>query len=200
MTNLLYPVFLKLKNKKILIVGGGFIALQKLIGLLETEAQISILAPTIIDEVYACKGEFPNLRLIKFIERDYQYGDEKDFDIVFAATNIQELNTSIANRCHDQNILVNAVDQPEDCDFYVPSIAADGDLKIAISTNGKAPAVAQKLRKHFERQLPCYNALLERVSEFREKVQAKFSGEQNLKRRMKLVTWFSDRVCSAIIK
>jgi siroheme synthase-like protein len=193
--NKLYPIFLKLKEKKVLIVGGGMIALQKLVSLLNTEAYITVIAPTIIDEVRACRGEFPDIRSIKFIERDYQFGDEKDFCLVIAATNIPELNNSIANRCRDQGILVNSVDQAEYCDFYVPSIIDAGDIKIAISTNGKAPSVAQKIRKDLENIIRVkYLSLVDIIHEFREKVQSKIIGEDNVLRRSKLIRWYTDRV------
>lgn len=194
MSNKLYPIFLKLENKSVLIVGGGMTALQKLVGLLNTDAQITVLAPRIIDEVYACRGEFPHIRHIKFIERDYQLGDERDFDLVIAATGITELNNSIANRCRDQAILVNSVDQAEYCDFYVPSVVEVGDIKIAISTNAKAPAIAQKLRLELEKKIDGHLLdLVARVAEFRDKVKFKYSKDQESKRRMKLVRWFTDR-------
>lgn len=194
MKNTLYPIFLKLKDKRVLIVGGGMIALQKLVGLLNTEAQLTVLAPKIIDEVYACKGEFPNIRPIKFIEREYQFEDEKDFDLVIAATEINELNNGIANRCRDQGILVNSVDQMDYCDFYVPSIVDSGNIKIAISTNGQAPAIAQKLRLKLEQEIDTkFLDLVEQIADFRKKVKAKFREEENSRRRMKLVCWYTDR-------
>lgn len=192
--NKLYPIFLKLEHKKVLIVGGGLIALQKLVGLLNTDAAITVLAPTIMDEVYACKGVFPDIRHIKFIERDYEFEDEKDFDLVIAATDINELNNTIANRCRDQLILVNSVDQMDYCDFYVPSIVDSGDVKIAISTNGKAPALAQKLRLELERNLDNgFQELVSKISEFRTKVKKKFNKDSDSRRRMKLVCWYTDR-------
>ncbi len=197
--NKLYPLFLKLQGKKVLVVGGGMIALQKLVGLLNTDAQITLIAPVIIDEVRACRGEFPDIKNIKFLERDYQYGDEKDFSLVIAATNIPELNNSIANRCRDQGILVNSVDEPEYCDFYVPSIVAAGDIKIAISTNGKAPSVAQKIRLELEKIAgQRYLPLVATVNSFREKVHAKFCGETHVSRRSKLVRWFTERKFAAL--
>lgn len=195
MKNKLYPIFLKLENKKILIIGGGMIALQKLVTVLDTEASITIIAPTIIDEILECRGEFPNIRPLKLIERDYEFNDEKGFDLVIAASNIPELNNSIANRCRDQNILVNSVDEPEHCDFYVPSVVSTGDIKIAISTNGKAPSVAQKIRLELEQLVQSrYINLLEKVSAFREKVKLKILGQENFNRRAKLVRWYTDRV------
>ena len=193
--NLLYPIFLKLKDKQVLVLGGGFIAYQKLIGLINTEAKITVLAPTIIDEVRELDGEFPYKRNINFIERDYEWEDEKNFFMVIAATDLPELNNAISNRCRDQGILVNSVDEPDYCDFHVPSIVDSGDIKIAISTSGKAPSVAQKLRKDIQAFIGVkYANLVSIISEFRTKVREKYSTEVDSKKRMKLVRWFTERV------
>lgn len=192
--NKLYPIFLKLKNKTVIIVGGGLIAYQKLLSLIETEAKLIIIAPCIIDEIYALEGVFPNKRNIKFIERDYQIGDEKNAFLVIAATQVSELNNSIANRCQDQGILVNSVDQADYSDFYVPSIIHQNDLKIAISTNGKAPSVSQKIRLDLTSIVEKrYQGLIPLISEFREKVQAKILGQENFARRSRLIRWFTER-------
>jgi precorrin-2 dehydrogenase/sirohydrochlorin ferrochelatase len=199
--NKLYPIFLKLHNKTVLVIGGGFIALQKLIGLINTEARIIVIAPTIIDEVRAFEGEFPFKRNIKFVEREYEFGDEKGAFIVIAATNISELNNTIANRCRDQGILVNSVDEPDYCDFYVPSIAEDGEIKIAISSNGHAPSVSQKIRKDLEQLLKLkYSKLIPLISEFRKKVHAKIPGQLNFNRRARLIRWYTDRIFKKIDK
>jgi len=194
MENPLYPIFLKLDNKKVLIIGGGLIALQKLKGLLNTEAKITIIAPHIIDEIKDARGEFPNIRKIEFIERDYAYGDELSAFMVIAATDNPEINNMIATRCRDQMILANSVDQPEFCDFYVPSIIESGSIKVAISTNGKAPSVARKLREDLSSLIEeRYKNLVEIVNEFRLKIQKKIIAEENFPRRMRLINWFTER-------
>ncbi len=193
-SNKLFPIFLKLKGRKVLVVGGGLIALQKLQGLISTEAELTVVAPTVIDEVRALEGEFPNKRKIEFIERDYQLGDEAGCYMVIAATDMPELNNSIANRARDQMILANSVDEPGYCDFYIPSIVEAGDIKIAISTNAKAPAVAQRIRLELEPiARNVYQPILERIAEFRAKVHHKITGKQAA-RRSKLIRWYSERV------
>ncbi len=192
-SNKLFPIFLKLKNKRVLVIGGGLIALQKMQTLINTEAELTVLAPTIIDEVRALTGEFPNKRRIDFIERDYIQGDEVGYYMVIAATDIPELNNSIANRARDQMILANSVDEPDYCDFYVPSVVEAGDIKIAISTNGKAPAVAQRIRKEFEPLAQgVYLPILQKVTEFRKAVHERITGKQAA-RRSKLIRWYTDR-------
>ena len=91
-------------------------------------------------------------------------------------------------------ILANSVDQPDYCDFYVPSIIDSGSIKIGISTNGKAPSVAQKLRKDLATLVEMkYKGLIEIVNEFRLKVKNKILGEENFERRAKLIRWFTKR-------
>ncbi len=193
-SNKLFPIFLKLKGRRVLVVGGGLIALQKMQALINTEAELTVIAPTIIDELRALTGEFPNKRKIEFIERDYQQGDELGSYMVIAATDLPELNNSIANRARDQMILANSVDEPEYCDFYVPSVVEAGDIKIAISTNAKAPAVAQRIRLELEPiARDIYLPILEYIAEFRSKVHTKITGKQAA-RRSKLIRWYSERV------
>lgn len=195
MSNKLFPIFLKLHSKKILIVGGGLIAMQKLQTLLNTEAKLFVIAPTIIEEIKNLQGVFPNFRKIEFIERDYHIGDEKEFFLVIAATDLKELNETIYHRCQDQNILVNSVDQPDLCDFYIPSIIESGDIKIAISTNGKAPSVAQAMRKEMQNLIDSrYKKLVNLIAEFRSKVQSKIPGQESFRRRSKLIRWYTERI------
>ncbi|MCH2226315.1 MAG: bifunctional precorrin-2 dehydrogenase/sirohydrochlorin ferrochelatase [Candidatus Caenarcaniphilales bacterium] len=192
--NPLYPIFLKLKDRKVLIIGGGFIALQKIQGLLNTEANITVIAPKICQEIYDSRGEFPNIRKIEILERDYAYGDEIGSFIVIAATDEPEVNNMIVNRCRDQMIIANSVDQPDYCDFYVPSIIESGSIKVAISTNGKAPSVAQKLRLDLTALIEQrYKNVVDIVNEFRLKVKNKILGEENFERRAKLIRWFTTR-------
>lgn len=193
--NPLYPIFLKLEDKRVLVVGGGMIAYQKLKALLNTDAEIVVIAPTICHAVWSCRGEFPYIRPIKFIERDYEFGDEKEAFMVIAATDLPELNNQIANRCRDQMILVNSVDEPDYCDFYVPSVIEAGDIKVGISTNGKAPAIAQRIRLDLQSLIEDkYMSCVKRVNDFRAAVHAKWTGQDSFDRRAKLIRWFTQRV------
>lgn len=189
--NLLYPAFLKLEGRKVLIVGGSFIAYQKLASLIQTKAKLTVIAPSIIDELRALDGEFPYKRFIQFIERDYEWNDEKDAFMVIAATNIPELNLSILNRCKDQAILALSVDHPEESDFFVPSIASKENIKIAISTNGQAPGIAQGLRKTIQNKLlDPFTKYIPLVAKFRERIKEKYPDS---KKRNKLIQKFTQR-------
>lgn len=195
MQNLLYPTYLKLTGKRVLVVGGGFVAYQKLLGLVNTDCKITVIAPQIIDEVYELDGSFPYKRNIHFIERDYQFEDEKGCFMVIAATDIAELNTSITNRCHDQGILACCVDDPGNSDFYIPSIVDTGAIKLALSTDGQAPSLAQRLRRDLEPAVrERYEPLVRMISDFRQKVRDKYPDISHSKYRMKLMRWFADRL------
>jgi precorrin-2 dehydrogenase / sirohydrochlorin ferrochelatase len=196
--NLLYPAFIKLEGRKVLVVGGSFIAYQKLASLIQTRAKLTVIAPSIIDEVYQLDGEFPHKRFIQFIERDYEWNDEKDAFMVIAATNIPELNLSILNRCKDQSILALSVDHPEGSDFFVPSIASQDSIKIAISTNGQAPGLAQGLRKTIQNKLlDPFAKYIPLVASFREKIKEKYPDS---KKRNKLIQKFTQRQLRKIEK
>ena len=196
--NLLFPCFLKLKDKKVLVIGGGFIAFQKLTSLIATEAKLFVIAPTIIDEIYDLQGEFPNKRFINFIEREYEWGDERDAFMVIAASDLSELNSSILNRCKDQNILAMSVDNPDFSDFFIPSIASKGDLKVAVSTNGKAPGVAQEIRKRIQNEvLDSYTDIIPAINEFREKL--KFKYPNSAKKRSQLIRQYTQRQLRKLI-
>jgi precorrin-2 dehydrogenase / sirohydrochlorin ferrochelatase len=196
--NLLYPTFLKLEGRKVLIVGGSFVAYQKLSSLIQTKAKLTLVSPSVIKEIYELEGEFPYKRYIEFIERDYEWGDEKDAFMVIAATNIPELNESILNRCKDQAILALSVDHPEQSDFFVPSIASEADIKIAISTNGQAPGLAQGLRKTIQNKLlNPFAKYIPLVANFREKIKEKYPDS---KKRNKLIQRFTQRQLKKVEK
>lgn len=145
----LYPVFLKLANKECLVIGGGKVAFRKATTLLESGALITVISPEIIKN-------FNNLivgKKIKHINRKYINGDLKNFYLVIAATNSRRTNREIYKEAQKENILINCADDPENSDFYVPSVAQKGDLQIAISTSGKSPLLAKKTRESLEKKI-----------------------------------------------
>lgn len=151
--NTLFPVFLKTETAQFLVVGGGKIGLEKTETLLRQNPQIRIklVSKTICDELLAIASEKSNLSLI---QKEYDHEDLRGADFVIAATNDSPLNTSIKYKANEQNILVNAADQPDLCDFYLGSIVNKGNLKIAISTNGKSPVLTRRMREYLEETLP----------------------------------------------
>lgn len=157
--NPLFPVFIKLNQLRTLLVGGGNIGLEKLTAILANSAtaDITIVAETISAEIVALQNENSN---IKIKQKRYQTEDLHDAQIVFVATNNDELNQQIRFDACKRNLLVNFADKPDLCDFYLGSVVQKGDLKIGISTNGKSPTIAKRLKEVLNESLP---AELDRV-------------------------------------
>ncbi|WP_317170136.1 phosphoadenylyl-sulfate reductase [Rhodocytophaga rosea] len=151
--NLLFPVFLKLNELRVLIVGGGMIGLEKLSAILKNNpsTQITLVGISISDDIRALVSEYENIILE---ERPYQEEDLEDKDIVIAATTDRSLHEIIKRQAKAHKVLANIADTPDLCDFYLGSIVKKGDLKIAISTNGKSPTLAKRMRQYFEEALP----------------------------------------------
>ncbi|SVD89394.1 uncharacterized protein METZ01_LOCUS442248, partial [marine metagenome] len=141
MNNLL-PVFMKIENNNCLVVGGGEIAFQKIYQLLDSNAQVTVVAPEIKKSI--------KLLPVKLINRKYRRGDIENIKLVIAATNDATVNNNIYKDSQKRGIPVNVVDQPDLCSFYMGSVYHDGDVKIAVSTNGKCPSFGRFLRDHIK--------------------------------------------------
>lgn len=141
-----YPVFLKLRGRKCAVIGGGEVALRKVRSLLEHGARVSVISPELCPELagMAAKGQ------IQVLQRNYQAGDLRDTFIVIAATDDAKVNRELLKEAGESKALVNAVDDPENCDFIVPSSVRRGDVTIAVSTGGRSPALARKIRSRLE--------------------------------------------------
>ncbi len=146
----LLPVFLKMKGRPCLLVGGGHIALEKIRILLECETAVRVIAPEALAEVEQLAAEG---RII-FERKPYSSGDLEAFSLVIAATNDRELNHRIHAEATARGRLVNVVDDPDYCDFYFGSIVRRGALQVAISTTGESPAFAQQLKQEIDDALP----------------------------------------------
>jgi len=141
-----YPIFLELGGRRVVLIGGGAVAVRKARSLLDAGARLVVIAER-IDDVLAdlCAGTSAELVRSKY-SKDYI----AEAVLVIAATNDQQLNRQIYKDCQELEILCNVVDQPELCDFYVPAVVRRGDLQIAIGTEGYCPAYAGHLRKKLE--------------------------------------------------
>jgi siroheme synthase-like protein len=151
--NQLFPVFLKLNELKVLLVGAGNVGLEKLAALLSNspETQITIVAEHFLPEVIDLAGQYPQ---IKTNYRKFGPSDLEDQDLVVIATGDNVLNAEIRDFARARHLLINVADKPELCDFYLGSIVKKGDLKIGISTNGKSPTIAKRLKEVFQENLP----------------------------------------------
>jgi precorrin-2 dehydrogenase/sirohydrochlorin ferrochelatase len=141
-----YPVFLNLQGRKCLVVGGGHIALRKVSTLLEHGASVTVISPRLCAGLRKLAGDGS----IKVIDRAYRRGDMKGVHIAIAATSNHGINLGAAEEAKKRGVPVNVVDDPVLSDFIVPSIMRRGSLAIAVSTSGKSPALARKIRSRLE--------------------------------------------------
>ena len=171
--NNLYPIFLKLNKLNVLIVGGGFVAEEKLRFLLKSspDANVTMVAPEFRkDTIFESKKG--NVTLI-----DDVYSKEyiKGKNIVIATTNVPEVNVEVYTHCREAGILVNVADNPPYCDFYMGGIVTKGNVKVAISTNGKSPTTAKRLRQFFEDVIPeNVDDLVKNLNEYRKTIKGDF--------------------------
>jgi uroporphyrin-III C-methyltransferase / precorrin-2 dehydrogenase / sirohydrochlorin ferrochelatase len=169
--NTLYPIFLKLENKPILVVGGGKVSEQKIKGLLDVNANVTVVSPQVTEWIDTLVSE----KKITLWRREYLENDVEGFFLVFAATNNPVVHQQIFNDAASHNIPVNVVDVPDLCNFYLASIFHDGDLKIAVSTNGKSPTLGKIIRGRIAEEFgKNYPELLNRLSEIRPYVHSAF--------------------------
>lgn len=173
MANLLYPIFLKLDKVPILVIGGGNVALEKVQFLFKSSpnAEVSLVAPEIKSEILAYQGKYA----LKISQRKFIISDLDGFQMVIVATEDKLLNYQIWQEAKNRKIIVNVADTPNLCDFYLGSIVTKGDLKIAISTNGKSPTFAKRFREILEEALPEeIDELLDNLQQFRNSLTGDF--------------------------
>lgn len=173
--NQLYPVFLKLDQLELLLVGGGNVGLEKLHSLLANSpnARIAIVAPQIKDEVRRLVYKHPSC---KIYQREFLQDDLEGKDLVILATDQPLLHEKIKGLAIKKRILVNVADTPELCDFYLSSIVQKGNLKIAISTNGKSPTMAKRIKEVLNETLPDeIDDLLNNMQSIRNKMTVDFA-------------------------
>lgn len=173
--NTLFPVFLKLQQLRLLIVGGGTVALEKLRVVLQQSpaTEITLVARNISNEIYELAQTHD---LLELREKEYQPGDMRFADLVIAAVDDPATSAQISCDARAAGILINVADQPDLCDFYLGSIVHKGSLKIAISTNGQSPTVAKRLKEVLQESLPDeMEPLLHNMHRLRSRIKGDFS-------------------------
>lgn len=178
---MMYPIFLNLQEKRCLVVGGGEVALRKIQSLLKGGARVAVVAPSATESMrqMASSGQ------IVLSLREYRESDLEGAFLVIAATNDRKINSTVSVDARRRGVLVNVVDSPGECDFYVPSVVVRGDLVLAISTGGKSPALARKIREDLERAYgPEYDRFLSLMGIVRRKVMAEGASADQKKQRM----------------
>tara|TARA_R110001583_G_scaffold43178_12_gene137289 strand:- start:1842 stop:2438 length:597 start_codon:yes stop_codon:yes gene_type:complete len=172
-SNQLYPVFLKVSQLNILIVGGGNVAEEKLRFLLKSspDAQVQLVSPMFREPTIELAKKF-NLQMT---EDTYDPKYLKDKHMVIATTDNTTINEKVYHDCRKKNILVNVADNPPFCDFYMGGIVTKGNVKVAISTNGKSPTTAKRLRQFFEDVIPeNIDDLVKNLNEYRKTIKGDF--------------------------
>jgi siroheme synthase-like protein len=165
----LFPIFVKLEGRLVVVAGGGNIAEAKIPGLLSTHARIRMIAPAITPKI----GEWVRSGRIEWIPKEFEAADVDGAFLAIAATSAAGVNEAVFREAEERGILCNAVDDIEHCHFYYGAVVQRGDLQIAISTNGKSPSLAQRLRQEIEAQFgPEYEVWLEWLGAAREALRA----------------------------
>ncbi|WP_397363659.1 bifunctional precorrin-2 dehydrogenase/sirohydrochlorin ferrochelatase [Olleya sp. R77988] len=171
--NNLYPIFLKVEQLNVLIVGGGNVALEKLSFLLKSSpnAKVQMVAPFFREETIELATKFG----IEMINGVYNNTLLSNKHIVIATTNNINVNIMVYKDCKHRNILVNVADNPPYCDFYMGGIVTKGNVKVAISTNGKSPTTAKRLRQFFEDVIPeNIDDLVKNLNKYRKTIKGDF--------------------------
>jgi len=144
----LYPIFLKLEGHKVLVVGGGVVAEQKIEAVLRSATDVTVIAPQVTERVrlWAEQGR------LKHVANEYRPGLAQGYFLVISCTDSDAINRAVYDEARKSGALANAVDDPGYCDFYAPAVVSRGEFQIAISTGGHSPALSQHVRKNLEHQ------------------------------------------------
>ena len=183
----LYPLFVDIRGRLVVVVGGGRVAQRKVATLLECGARVRVVGPRIVDELALLGAEGK----AEIMQRSYCVNDLDGAWLVIAASDDEQVNQAVYSRAEELGILCNVVDQPELCSFHVPSVVRRGRLQIAISTGGVSPALAKRLREQLEHEFDgAYVDLLDALASLRAHVKQQHPDDQA--RRAEILTGFLD--------
>ncbi len=172
--NELYPIFLKLHQLDVLIVGGGNVGLEKLSFMLKSSpnANVEVVATMFLPELVSLAEKHPTVNLTK---ARFKKKMLKKRHMVIACTDDLKVNKRVYDLCRKKHLLCNIADTPPLCDYYLGGIVTKGHVKIAISTNGKSPTTAKRLREFFEEIIPeDINKMVENLNEYRKTLKGDF--------------------------
>lgn len=164
-----YPVNLNISDRHCLVIGGGTVGTRKVLALMECGARVTVVSPQVSERLsgLALKGK------IRIVLRSFTPSDLENVFLVIGATDDESLNRRIHEHAEKRGLLCNIADRPEVCNFILPSVLRRGDLTISISTSGRSPALAKKLRQQLERQFgEEYRVLLQLMGAIRKKLLA----------------------------
>lgn len=190
---MLFPVFLKLHELETLVIGGGYVGLEKLEAIFKNspQARVTLCAKEILQD--DIRELTKNHRGLTLIEKPFRKKYLKGKDLVIMATDSRSLHDKVKKLCRKKHILANVADTPNLCDFYLGSVVKKGDLKIAISSNGKSPTITKRIREYLEEAIPDdVQQLLDKMKEIRDQLKGDFEFKvQELNRVTQ--NWGSDR-------
>lgn len=176
-----YPAFVDIEGQPCLVVGGGAIAAEKVGSLLECGGVVTVISPGLTEEL----RDRADRGTLRWFARQYEPNDVRGFRLVISATDSAEVNEQVYRDAEAEGIIVNVVDVPALCRYIVPSIVRQGDLCIAISTGGKSPALAKKIRRQLEGAYGAeYAALLELLGAYRPQMKARYPDEIETRARL----------------
>ncbi|HEX3010442.1 MAG TPA: bifunctional precorrin-2 dehydrogenase/sirohydrochlorin ferrochelatase [Syntrophomonadaceae bacterium] len=179
MHNNLFPVYLDINGRKSLVVGGGMVARRKIADLLECGCQVTVISL----RADAMIVDWANEGRITWLQREFNNEDLQNVFLVFLATDNHRVNGRIADLCRDKGIMVNAVDDPVNCSFFVPSVLRRQSLAIAISTSGNSPLFARKLKEELgDVVTDAYGEFVEMLGQQRKLIQERITDIKERKR------------------
>ena len=165
-----YPVFLEMKDRPCVVVGGGKVAERKAEGLLDAGARVTVVSPDLTPALAALREE----GRLRHVARPYREGDLEGYEVAVVATDDGAVNAEVAREGRMRRVWVNAVDDPLNCDFILPSVIRRGDVVVAVSTGGASPALARRLREELEAFLDeDYAPLTELLQEVRQELRSR---------------------------
>lgn len=177
----LFPMFMKLRGRRCLVVGAGTVAEPKISSLLEADAVVKVVAPQATEQVMSLARE----ARIQWEQRVFVKSDVENCFLVVSATNSVQVNTTVYREAEARGVLCNAVDDPDRCDFFYPAVVRRGPLQIAISTAGYSPALAQRLRRELGDQFgPEYSGWVEQLGRERTRLRSDRTTSAEQCRRM----------------
>ena len=172
--NELYPIFLKLHNLDVLIVGGGNVGLEKLSFLLKSSpnANVEVVAPRFLPELVTLAEKHQS---VKLTAKKFNRWMLRKRHMVIACTDDLKVNRRVYDLCRKRHLICNIADTPDLCDYYLGGIVTKGNVKIAISTNGKSPTTAKRLREFFEEVIPeDINQMVQNLNDYRKTLKGDF--------------------------
>ena len=165
-----FPIYLEMRGRRCLVIGGGAVAERKVASLLEAGAEVTVISPEAADSILGWSKK----HALQFIARCYQPGDLAEYEIVFVATDDGDVNTRVFKEARTLGVWVNAADDPAHCDFILPSVLRRGDLTVAVSSGGKSPALVHTIREELELYFTDeYTLLANLAAEVRDELRAR---------------------------